>query len=66
MVEASGEPGEQGRRHLIYEASDLVYHMLVLLTHHGIKLEELEHEIARRFGQSGLEEKAKRTAIAAK
>ena len=65
LVEAAGEFGEQGRRHLIYEGSDLVYHMLVLLAHHGIKLEELETEIARRFGQSGLDEKASRTIVTA-
>jgi phosphoribosyl-ATP pyrophosphohydrolase len=65
LVEASGESGDQGRRHLIYEASDLVYHMLVLLAHHGIKLDELETEIARRFGQSGLDEKAARTVVSA-
>ena len=65
LVEAAGEFGEQGRRHLVYESSDLVYHMLVLLAHHGIKLEELEAEIARRFGQSGLDEKASRTVVSA-
>ena len=65
LVEAAGEFGEQGRRHLVYESSDLVYHMLVLLAHHGIKLEELEAEIARRFGQSGLDEKASRTVVTA-
>ena len=46
---------------MIYESSDLIYHLLVLLAHHGIKLEEVEAEIARRFGQSGLDEKAART-----
>ena len=66
LVEAAGEPGDQGRRHLIYESSDLIYHLLVLLAHHGIKLEEVETEIARRFGQSGLDEKAARTATAVK
>ena len=65
LVEAAGEFGEQGRRHLVYEASDLVYHMLVLLSHHGIKLEELETEVSRRFGQSGLDEKASRTIVSA-
>ena len=58
-------PGDQGRRHIIYEASDVIYHLLVLLAHHEIKLEEVEAEIARRFGQSGLDEKAARTMAAA-
>ena len=33
VVEAAGEPGEPGRRHLIYESSDLIYHLLVMLAH---------------------------------
>ncbi len=64
LVEAAGEPGEAGRRHLIYESSDLIYHVLVMLAHTNVKFEEVETEIARRFGQSGLEEKAARTAKA--
>ena len=66
LLEAAGETGEQERRHLIYEASDVVYHLLVLLAHHNIRLDDVEVEIARRFGQSGLEEKAARTAMAIK
>jgi phosphoribosyl-ATP pyrophosphohydrolase len=66
VIEAASEPGEQGRRHLIYESSDLLYHLLVMLAFNGIKLDEVEAEIARRFGQSGLDEKAARTALAAK
>ena len=66
VIEAASEPGEQGRRHLIYESSDLLYHLLVMLAYSGIKLDEVEDEIKRRFGQSGLEEKAARTALAAK
>lgn len=66
LAEAAGETGDQGRRHMIYEASDVIYHLLVMLAHHEIKLEEVEAEIARRFGQSGLDEKAARTVVAAK
>jgi phosphoribosyl-ATP pyrophosphohydrolase len=66
LTEAAGESGDQGRRHMIYETSDLIYHLLVMLAYHGIKLEEVEAEIARRFGQSGLDEKAARTLSAAK
>src|SRR4029078_11226074 len=65
LVEAAGEQGEQGRRHMMYEASDVIYYMLVLIAHDNIKLEELEPEIARRFGQSGLDEKASRTVVKA-
>ena len=60
VVEAAGEPGAEGRDHTIYEAGDVVYHLMVLLASRGIRLEEVEAELARRFGVSGLEEKANR------
>ncbi len=60
LVEAAGEPEEAGRQHTIYEAGDLLYHMLVLLTLRGVRLSDVEAELARRFGVSGLEEKASR------
>jgi phosphoribosyl-ATP pyrophosphohydrolase len=66
LVEAAGETGDQGRRHIIYEASDVIYHLLVLLAHHNIKFEDVENEIARRFGQSGLDEKSSRAAMVVK
>ena len=63
LIEAAGETGEQGRRHLVHEASDVIYHLLVLLAHHNVRLEDVEAEIARRFGQSGLDEKAARAIV---
>jgi phosphoribosyl-ATP pyrophosphohydrolase len=65
LVEAAGETGDQGRRHIVYETSDLIYHTLVLLAHHNIKFSDVETEIARRFGHSGLDEKAARTVATA-
>lgn len=61
VVEAAGEPGDEGRDHTIYEAGDVLYHLLVLLAARDIRLAEVENELARRFGVSGLEEKASRT-----
>lgn len=61
VVEAAAEPGEDGRQHTIREAGDVLYHLLVLLAAREIPLAEVEKEIARRFGMSGLEEKAART-----
>jgi phosphoribosyl-ATP pyrophosphohydrolase len=61
VVEAAGEPGEDGRAHLIREAGDLIYHLFVMLGHRDVKLTEVEAEIAKRFGISGLDEKAGRT-----
>ena len=60
VVEAAAEAGEEGRRHLIHEAADLVYHLWVMLAHRDVPLSDLEAELARRFGTSGLEEKAAR------
>lgn len=60
LVESAGEPGDDGRSHFVYEAADLVYHTLVLLRYRGVELTEVEAELARRFGTSGLEEKASR------
>jgi phosphoribosyl-ATP pyrophosphohydrolase len=60
VVEAAGEPGDEGRIHTIREAADLVYHLLVLLAARGVRLSDLEAELSRRTGVSGLEEKAGR------
>jgi phosphoribosyl-ATP pyrophosphohydrolase len=60
VVEAAGEPGEEGRQHTIREAGDVVYHLLVLLAAREVKFLEVEGELARRFNMSGLEEKASR------
>ncbi len=60
VVEAAGETGDEGRKHLVYEAADLIYHLFVMLGHKEIPLGEVEAELARRFGISGLDEKAAR------
>jgi phosphoribosyl-ATP pyrophosphohydrolase len=61
VVEAAAEDGEAGRKHLVYEACDLIYHLWVLLGSRGITLDDLESELARREGTSGLIEKQNRT-----
>ena len=45
---------------IIYEVADLWFHTLVLLRHKDIKIDKIEAELSRRFGLSGLEEKANR------
>jgi phosphoribosyl-ATP pyrophosphohydrolase len=62
VVEAAGEPGEAGQEHFIREVGDLFYHVLVLMCLKGKTLTDLEGELARRFGVSGLAEKASRSA----
>jgi phosphoribosyl-ATP pyrophosphohydrolase len=62
VVEAGAEPGDEGRTHLVREAADLVYHLLVLLAAREADLTDVETELARRFGISGLVEKAGRVS----
>src|ERR1700730_8557850 len=50
----------EDRDRLIAEASDLVYHLLVLLAARGVTLAEVEAVLAARTHQSGLDEKASR------
>lgn len=58
--EAALEEGDAGRSHLIYEAADLTYHLMVMLGYKRIHWSEVEAELARRFGISGIDEKASR------
>jgi len=60
VVEAAAEPGPAGQQHLVREAADLVYHLLVLLRYGHVEWTAIEAELARRFGISGLDEKAAR------
>jgi phosphoribosyl-ATP pyrophosphohydrolase len=61
VVAAAAEPGEPGRAHLVHEVADLVFHTLVLLGHQEIPWSEVEAELSRRFGVSGITEKESRT-----
>jgi len=45
---------------LVYETADLWFHTLVLLVHQGVDPDRVLNELERRFGLSGLEEKAAR------
>jgi len=51
---------EEGREEVIHEVADLWFHLLVLLRHENISLEEVELELASRFGISGHQEKGSR------
>jgi phosphoribosyl-ATP pyrophosphohydrolase len=45
---------------IIYEVADLWFHSMVLLAHQGLRPEQVQDELARRFGISGHDEKASR------
>lgn len=48
------------KEHLIYEICDLLFHTFVVACHNEIRLDEIRTELERRFGVSGLAEKAGR------
>lgn len=61
VVSAADEGDAAGRAHLVHEAADLVFHLLVMLGHRDIAWGEVEAELGRRFGVSGIDEKAGRS-----
>ena len=63
VARAAGKSEEsaEARGDLIHEAADLIYHVFVMLGYRNVPLREVENELARRFGISGLDEKAART-----
>jgi len=52
---------EESDEQVIYESADLLYHTLVGLGYRDISPDRVKQELARRFGMSGIEEKAQRT-----
>lgn len=54
-AEKSGDTSD-----VVYETADLWFHSLVALSHLGERPEAVVEELKRRFGLSGLEEKAAR------
>ena len=51
---------EDDKDKIIYEVADLWFHTLVLLSHKNISVNKITDELSRRFGLSGLIEKANR------
>lgn len=48
------------KEQIIYETADLWFHCMVLLAEQGLHPDDVLNELQRRFGLSGLEEKAQR------
>ena len=59
-VEAVIEAVRGDREALTREAADVLYHLLVMCAARGVTLAEVEAELARREGTSGVAEKARR------
>jgi len=60
VVAAADDAGEAGPAHLVHEVADLVFHPLLLLGHREVPWQDVEAELARRFGVSGITEKESR------
>ena len=65
VIEEAGEvlmaSKDGGGEHLIYETADLWFHNMILLAHHGLRVEQVLEELTRRQGLSDLVEKTNRT-----
>lgn len=59
-IEAVIEAVKGDRARLTSEAADVIYHLLVMCAARGVTLAEIEAELARREGVSGMAEKAAR------
>ncbi|MBI3773814.1 MAG: phosphoribosyl-ATP diphosphatase [Gammaproteobacteria bacterium] len=55
----AAKSGDRGQ--IVYEVADLWFHTLVLLAQQGLHPDEVLKELERRFGLSGIDEKASRT-----
>lgn len=60
LIAAKDVAGEQGREELIKETADLWFHSMVMLVHLDLRPEAVLAELERRFGLSGIAEKAAR------
>jgi phosphoribosyl-ATP pyrophosphohydrolase len=54
VVDAASVAHEDRGYSVTYEAADLLYHLLVMLAYCDVPLIDVEEELARRFGKSGL------------
>ena len=59
-IEAVIETVKGDRARLTSEAADVLYHLLVMCAARGVSLSDIEAELARREGVSGITEKAAR------
>jgi phosphoribosyl-ATP pyrophosphohydrolase len=59
-IEAVIEAVRGDRDRLVAEAGDVIYHLLVMCAARGVTLADIEAELQRREGTSGLDEKAGR------
>ena len=61
MAAKDAEADQQKCNKIVYEVADLWFHTLVLLAQQNLHPDDVLKELERRFGTSGLEEKAGRS-----
>lgn len=61
ILAAKDAQTSKNSQEVIYETADLWFHSMVMLSHLDIPVASILTELERRFGLSGLEEKANRT-----
>tara|TARA_B110000305_G_scaffold52891_1_gene58005 strand:- start:1749 stop:2078 length:330 start_codon:yes stop_codon:yes gene_type:complete len=60
LIEAAKDKSKNKKKKLIHETADLWFHTMVLLSYEDISAKEILDELEKRFGTSGLDEKASR------
>jgi phosphoribosyl-ATP pyrophosphohydrolase len=54
--------GKEGNKlHVVWESTDVLYHVMVLLAFNGLSIDDVLQEMRRREGISGVDEKKART-----
>lgn len=55
--------GTKGNKlHVVWESTDVIFHVMVLLAHYGLSIDDVLQELRRREGISGIDEKKARGA----
>ncbi len=60
LIAAKASEYDHNWEAVIYETADLWFHTMVMLSHLGLEPADVLNELDRRFGLSGIEEKASR------
>jgi len=60
LIQAAKDKSKNKKKKLIHETADLWFHTMVLLSYEDISAKEILDELEKRFGTSGLDEKASR------
>ena len=58
--DAQSQTTDEAKHDVVAETADLWFHSMVMLSHLGLSEQAVLNELARRFGLSGIDEKASR------